>query len=173
MLDYSGSMNDNGKYVRMTAAAQQFIEKVAKDRGDRTKIGIVPFSEYVLATVPGGMIRGTPAADANTPMTTCLLNRDYPYSTEDATPTTSIDGKPLAAASLSPTRSVRRMRTETSRVRDLTNDFDRLKNALSDMRPTGAHEHRARVGDGLPSARAEPPVRDGARLFRRRISRRS
>ena len=29
VLDYSGSMNDNGKYVRMTAAAQQFIQKVS------------------------------------------------------------------------------------------------------------------------------------------------
>ena len=92
VLDYSGSMNDNGKYSRMTAAARQFIDKVAQDNGERTKIGIVPFSEYVLATLPGGMIRGTPVEDANTPMTVCLQNRDYPYSTEDATPTTTIDG---------------------------------------------------------------------------------
>ena len=78
VLDYSGSMRDNNKYVRMTAAAREFIAKVDRERGERTKIGIVPFSEYVLARMRGGFIRGTSAGDANDSMTECLLNRDYP-----------------------------------------------------------------------------------------------
>jgi Flp pilus assembly protein TadG len=136
VLDYSGSMNDNSKYVRMTAAAQQFIDKVSKDRGDRTKVGIVPFSEYVHATVPGGMIRGTAAEDANTPMTTCLLNRDYPYSTEDSTPTTSIQESRWPQVDLSDPKC-QQYADGNLAVRDLTNDFDGVKDALSDMRPTG------------------------------------
>lgn len=136
VLDYSGSMNDNDKYIRMTAAAQGFIEKVAADRGDRTKIGIVPFSEYVHATVPGGMIRGTPAADANTPMTTCLLNRDYPYSTEDSTPSTSIQESRWPQVALSDPKCQQYANGNLA-VRELTNDFDGVKDALSDMRPTG------------------------------------
>ena len=136
VLDYSGSMNDNNKYSRMTAAAQEFIEKVANDRGDRTKIGIVPFSEYVLATVPGGMIRGTPVGDANTPMTTCMLNRDYPYSTEDSTPTTATPGSRWANVDVADAKCQAYVNGNLA-VRDLTNEFDALKNALSDMRPTG------------------------------------
>jgi hypothetical protein len=136
VLDYSGSMNDNDKYIRMTAAAQEFIEKVAADRGDRTTVGIVPFSEYVHATVPGGMIRGTPAGDANTPMTTCLLNRDYPYSTEDSTPATSIDGSRWPQVALTDPKC-QAYADGNLAVRDLTDDFDGVKDALSDMRPTG------------------------------------
>ena len=136
VLDYSGSMNDNGKYARMTAAAQQFIQKVSSDRGDRTKIGIVPFSEYVLATLPGGMIRGTPAEDANTPMTTCLLNRDYPYSAGDTTPSSSIDGSRWPQVALSDSKCQAYANGNLA-VRDLTDDFTALRDALSDMRPTG------------------------------------
>ena len=135
VLDYSGSMNDNGKYSRMTAAARQFIDKVSKDNGERTKIGIVPFSEYVLATLPGGMIRGTAAGDANTPMTVCLQNRDYPYSTEDATPTTTIDGSRWPGVAVSDPKCQAYVNGNLA-LRDLTDDFDGLKNALSDMNPT-------------------------------------
>ena len=135
VLDYSGSMNDNGKYSRMTAAAKQFIDKVAKDNGERTKIGIVPFSEYVLATLPGGMIRGTPVEDANMPMTVCLQNRDYPYSAEDATPTTTIDGSRWPSVAVSDPKCQAYVNGNLA-LRDLTNDFDGLKNALSGMNPT-------------------------------------
>jgi Mg-chelatase subunit ChlD len=136
VLDYSGSMNDNDKYVRMTAAAQDFITKVGSDRGDRTKVGIVPFSEYVLATVPGGMLRGTPAPDANTPMTACLLNRGYPYSAGDTTPVTTIAESRWAYVALSEPKC-QGYDDGNLAVRDLTNDFSSVKDALSDMRPTG------------------------------------
>lgn len=136
VLDYSGSMNDNGKYSRMTAAARQFIQKVSTDRGDRTKIGIVPFSEYVLARLPGGMIRGTPAGEANTPTTTCLLNRDYPYSATDSTPSSSIEGSRWPQVALSDPKC-EDYEDGNLAVRDLTDDFDGLRDALDDMRPTG------------------------------------
>jgi Flp pilus assembly protein TadG len=56
VLDYSGSMRDSDKYIRMTAAARDFIERVERDRGNFSTIGIVPFSEYVYADVEGGDI---------------------------------------------------------------------------------------------------------------------
>jgi hypothetical protein len=120
----------------MTAAARDFITKVATDRGDRSKVGIVPFSEYVHATVPGGMIRGTPAGDANTPMTTCLLNRDYPYSAGDSTPSSSIDASRWPQVELSDPKC-QEYADGNLAVRDLTNDFTSLGDALSDMEPTG------------------------------------
>jgi hypothetical protein len=136
VLDYSGSMNTNDKYVRMTAAAQDFITRVAGDRGDRTRIGVVPFSEYVHATVPGGMLRGTPAGEANTPITTCLLNREHPYSTTDQTPVTSIAGSRWPYVDISDPKCQAYANGNLA-VRDLTDDFNSVKEALSDMRPTG------------------------------------
>jgi hypothetical protein len=128
-------MEDNGKYARMTAAARLFIDKVSKDNGDRTKIGIVPFSEYVLATLPGGMIRGTPAEDANKQMKVCLRNRDYPYSTEDATPTTTIDASRWPSIPADDPACKAYVDGNLA-LRDLTDDFNGIKDALSGMRPT-------------------------------------
>ena len=136
VLDYSGSMNSNDKYIRMTAAAQDFITRVADDRGDRTKIGVVPFSEYVHATVPGGMLLGTPASEANILTTTCLLNREYPYSATDQTPATSIPGSRWAYVDISDARCQAYANGNLA-VRDLTSDFTSVKEALSAMRPTG------------------------------------
>ena len=51
------SMKQNSKYQRMTTAAQDFISKVAAERGDRTKIGIVPFSEFVYADAANADVR--------------------------------------------------------------------------------------------------------------------
>ena len=83
VLDFSGSMVTNDKYIRMRDAAIEFINKVKRDRADRTKIGVVPFSKYVYATLPGAMIRGTDAGQATTMMNACMMNRDYPYSATD------------------------------------------------------------------------------------------
>jgi Flp pilus assembly protein TadG len=145
VLDYSLSMRDNAKYQRMTAAARSFIQKVGQDRGDRSKIGIVPFSEYVYATLRGGDIRGTPAAQANSPVSACLLNRDYPYSASDSTPRAGVPASrwPQVAAARSGSWS------ESSSsacapyaagglmVRDLTSDFSTLTDALAGMQPVG------------------------------------
>lgn len=135
VLDYSLSMRDNDKYLRMTQAANEFIQKVSDDRGDRTKIGIVPFSEYVLATLPGGMLRGTPAGDANTPMTVCLLNRGYPYSATDSTPSTSIAASRWPYVPLTDP-NCQAYQTNKLGVRDLSSDFQGVKNALTSMQPT-------------------------------------
>jgi Flp pilus assembly protein TadG len=134
VLDYSGSMEDNDKYVRMTDAAVTFIEHIAEDRGDRTKIGIVPFSEYVYATLRGSDIRGTSAARANEVMTACILNRGYPYSTTDEAPF------PAVSASRWPQGDeddCGDYEDGNAQVRDLTNDFPALVGALEGMRPIG------------------------------------
>jgi hypothetical protein len=120
----------------MTDAATKFIGRVIKDRSDRTKIGIVPFSEYVRATVPGSVVRDTPAGDANTPMTVCLGNRDYPYSATDATPSTGIAGSRWPAADPAGA-ACEEHATNNLLVEDLTSDFGTLASALEAMRPTG------------------------------------
>lgn len=136
VLDYSGSMRDADKYIRMTTAAQSFIAKVEENRGNTSKIGIVPFSEYVHATLPGGVLRGTAAEDNNTPMTTCLLNRDHPYATTDGTPSTSIEGSRWPYVELSDPKC-QGYADGGLAVHDLTDDFSALSEALASMEPMG------------------------------------
>jgi Flp pilus assembly protein TadG len=136
VLDYSGSMRDNDKYIRMTAAARNFVQKVGDDRADRSKIGIVPFSEYVYATLRGGYIRDTESGIVNTPTTACLLNRGYPYSASGETP---LAGTPESrwpqADPASP--KCQAYGAGDLKVRDLSNDFDALDSALAAMEPAG------------------------------------
>jgi Flp pilus assembly protein TadG len=133
VLDFSGSMRDNNKYVRMKEAARSFIAKIEEDRGERSKVGIVPFSEFVLARMPGGFIRGTPPEDANVSMTACLLNRDYPYSATEEAPYTAIPESrwPKAPANCGAYED------GGLQVRDLSDDFAGLDAALANMEPVG------------------------------------
>jgi Flp pilus assembly protein TadG len=134
VLDYSLSMQDNDKYIRMTNAAKTFIKRVADDRGDRSKIGIVPFSQYVYASLPGSAIRDTSGGEANETFTTCILNRDMPYAATDETPYSGIPGSrwPRVAGSDCDIYDEHDLG-----VRDLTDEFQGLSDALSRMRPTG------------------------------------
>ena len=161
VLDYSLSMHQNNKYQRMTTAARDFIAKVKANRGDRTKIGIVPFSEFVYADIPNVDVRdpetgGTHAWDGgstfdggwnwsggSTTTTTeetgtsavCLVNRDYPYSTTDETPT-GLEATQWQQADPDSDRC-KKYQTGGLKARDLTDDFDGLSNALAGMQPVG------------------------------------
>ena len=158
VLDYSLSMHQNSKYTRMTSAARDFIAKVAANRADRTKIGIVPFSEFVYADVANTDVRppdtsggnvwdgssnydggtswsGGSTAPTGTPTVKCLLNRDYPYSVTNDTPSGSTASKWRQADP----NSARCKAYEDLglQARDLTNDFTGLSNALAGMQPVG------------------------------------
>jgi len=158
VLDYSLSMTQNSKYQRMTAAAREFIDKIANTRGDRTKIGIVPFSEFVYAQVAnedvrapetgggqrwdggsgydGGWDGGSNPDDPTATATAkCLLNRDYPYSTTNDTPSGLLASKWRQADPDS--ARCKSYETLGLKARDLTNDFSGLSNALAGMRPVG------------------------------------
>jgi Flp pilus assembly protein TadG len=158
VLDYSLSMNQNNKYQRMTAAARDFITKVGNERGERTKIGIVPFSEFVYADVANSDARAPDTSGTNkwdggssqdggwsggsdpddptaTASAKCLVNRDYPYSVTNDTPLGAIGSKWQQA---DPDGS--RCRSYESgglKARDLTSDFAGLGYALSGMHPVG------------------------------------
>jgi Flp pilus assembly protein TadG len=161
VLDYSGSMQDNDKYVRMTDAAVTFIERIAEDRGDRTRIGIVPFSEYVYATLRGSDIRGTGAAGANDVMTACILNRGYPYSTTDEAPF------PAVSASRWPqgdSDDCEDYEDGNAQLRDLTNEFSALVGALEGMRPMGLTNIALAAEMGFHLLSPERPF-DAARAY--------
>ncbi len=158
VLDYSLSMNQNSKYTRMTTAARDFIAKVAANRADRTKIGIVPFSEFVYANVADTDVRapdtsgshpwdggsnydgsGSWGSGGTTPTSIvtakCLVNRDYPYSVTNETPVGATASKWQQA---DPNGSrCKRYEEGGLQARDLTNDFTGLSNALAGMQPVG------------------------------------
>ncbi len=141
VLDYSGSMQDNDKYIRMTSAAQDFIARVGSERGHRAKVGIVPFSQYVLATIRGGDLRGVAAADAQDSITACLSNRDYPYSTSGETPYPAISASRWPGIEVAADEHDENACSDyvdgSLQVRGLTDDFSGLSSALSAMHPTG------------------------------------
>lgn len=151
VLDYSGSMRDAGKYQRMTAAARNFIGKVERDRASTSQIGIVPFSEYVYAPMAASDVRDSDSwgndddehrrddgggwggwGGGSTAV--CLLNRDYPYSTTDETPSS---GLPASQWPEGDSDRCGDYADANLRVRDLTDDFDGLRTALSSMEPVG------------------------------------
>ncbi len=134
VLDFSGSMVTNDKYIRMRSAAVEFINKVQQDRADRTKIGIVPFSKYVYASAPGAMIRGTNSGQATQMMSACLMNRDYPYSTTDDTPSSSIDASRWPQFDPADP-DCQAYAAQHLVVHDLTDDFSGLVTALNSMQP--------------------------------------
>ncbi len=158
VLDYSLSMNQNSKYTRMTAAARDFIAKVAANRADRTKIGIIPFSEFVYADVADTDVRtpdtsgghvwdggsmwdggsswsGGSSTPTGTATAKCLLNRDYPYSVTNETPVGATASKWEQA---DPDSSRCKAYEDGGlKARDLTDDFTGLSNALAGMQPVG------------------------------------
>jgi Flp pilus assembly protein TadG len=151
-LDYSGSMRDNDKYIRMRDAARTFIDRVKAERADRTKIGIVPFSEYVYASLPGSYVRGGSSTDGTSGGSSggesssgwssdgssggggarCLLNRDYPYSATDEPPYSGIDASKWPEGD---STKCEEYSEKGLRARDLTDDFDALRDALAGMEP--------------------------------------
>jgi Mg-chelatase subunit ChlD len=151
VLDYSGSMLDSDKYIRMTTAARDFIAKVDQDRGETSKIGVVPFSEYVYTPMATSDIRdsgsgyhdhgddgggwgGWGGGGSGDTVTTCLLNRDYPYSTSDQPPSS---GLPASQWPEGDDARCDDYGDANLRIRDLTDEFAGLSDELAAMQPVG------------------------------------
>jgi Flp pilus assembly protein TadG len=84
VLDYSGSMNRNGKYQAMREAAISLVETLSDDgESDRVQFGLVPFSHHVYTTLPEAYVAGETGSGT---WTGCTYDRMYPYNTEDTTP---------------------------------------------------------------------------------------
>ena len=134
VLDYSGSMRENDKHIRMARAARDFVERIGRERSENTKIGIVPFSDYVYATVQGRDVRGTPKNAANKPVTACLKNRDYPFSATVEPPKSSVEGSRWPAADASDPLCPAYL-AQGLAARDLTSDLASISTALAQMAP--------------------------------------
>jgi Flp pilus assembly protein TadG len=87
VLDYSGSMNRNGKYQAMRDAAKTLIkDMMSGSNASNIKFGIVPFSDYVLTHLPVAYLDGVHSSWYPQSVTTCIDSRNYPHATQSTTP---------------------------------------------------------------------------------------
>jgi len=94
VLDYSGSMSWDDKYVSMADAAKDIIDRSQSRDGDTMRVGIVPFSEYVLTPLQGqyafDVFGG--ASLMGVDIVGCMLNRQFPHSVAIDTPSSADQG---------------------------------------------------------------------------------
>ncbi len=96
VLDYSGSMNRNGKYQAMRGAAIDLLN-IMMEQSDETKFGLVPFSEYIYTDMQTDYIRGVHPDKYGNVVTACLNSRRHPYATKESTPFTAIQDSKWSA----------------------------------------------------------------------------
>jgi len=94
VLDYSGSMGWDDKYISMANAAKDFIDRSDARQGDSMRVGVVPFSEYVLTPVQGQYAFDVAGgADLmGIDIVGCMLNRQFPFSVGVDTPSSTDQG---------------------------------------------------------------------------------
>lgn len=78
VLDYSHSMVTNDKYIRMAAAANELVTSLSGAiPAGKLKIGLVPFSAMVQASMPSGYVSQFTWSST---WTGCTQDRNYPYN---------------------------------------------------------------------------------------------
>lgn len=137
VLDYSASMEEVSggkvKYVAMKDAAKKLISDLAAASGGRTRIGLVPFSHHVYATLPAAHVRGQGTSGT---WTGCTQDRRHPFNLTDATPTgddRSKWGQPHAPVHVA--QGCEGYAPRHLKIRPLTDDFASLRDQLDRMRP--------------------------------------
>lgn len=128
VLDYSNSMLNSSKYIRMREAAQQMIDTIT-DNGNNTnvKFGLVPFSAVVHADIPAAYLRSDITFDG------CTMDRRYPYNIEEG----AIDDGDASkwgdhSVGNHPCADVK---AANLKVLPLTDDLNLVKNTLNSYQP--------------------------------------
>ena len=139
VLDYSGSMRDNDKYIRMSKAASDMVTSLSTSIGiDKLKVGLVPFSAMVSTSMPAKYVSQT-ASGAT--WTGCTQDRNYPYNTTVDTPKVSDTatqwGYIETSNQTSGDRSCPYYAQKKLTILPLTADVDAVKSQLSVMQPLG------------------------------------
>lgn len=138
VLDYSGSMNERGKYDSMAEAADTMIANLGSSiPAEKLKVGLVPFSAMVYTDMNRDYVFRASGTEI---WTGCTQDRGYPHNTNVNTPTADnatkwgyIDG----SGQNSGTKSCPNYNVKGLKIRPLTNDLASLRSALSVMRPLG------------------------------------
>jgi Flp pilus assembly protein TadG len=163
VLDYSKSMEDNDKYIRMRDAAMKMIDDLQADKGNGTlKVGLVPFSSMVRTTMPAAYVTQSSATET---WTGCTQDRKYPYNIGVSTPTASADtkwgyiesGGQNAAPLNCPAYTAKKIE-----ILPLTEDMSAVKTRLDDMVPIGYTNIPLGAEFGWNLLDPEEPFADGA-----------
>lgn len=165
VLDYSGSMNERGKYQAMRDSAIKLVEALTKDAKDdgSVKFGLVPFSHHVYGSLPGEyIVEGTPG----TTWTNCTKDRKYPYNVNDTvpmvdkndtkwgmTPGNGYDSKAYNQCTNYPRRQLV--------MRPLTTEYKGILDQLSAMRPFNLTHIALGVEFGWAMLSPTPPFTEG------------
>lgn len=139
VLDYSGSMKDNNKYIRMASAATDMVTSLENSSGiNKLKVGLVPFSAMVATTMPSQYVT---QFSAGTDWTGCTQDRRAPYNTGVSTPNPSdnatkwgyYDNTKENTGAYSCSAYVSNNLT----ILPLTEDMSKVKSKLTAMKPLG------------------------------------
>ena len=138
VLDYSKSMDDDDKYIRMREAASEMIDQLVAGKGDASvKVGLVPFSSMVHTSMPAAYVTQTASGPT---WSGCTQDRRHPYNIGVSTPTSDnatkwgyIDPSGQNAAPMNcPAYTKNKIN-----IIPLTEDAGAIKSQLSDMKPIG------------------------------------
>ena len=135
VLDYSGSMNSNGKYQAMRDAAIDLVETLTEEgENEEVKFGLVPFSHHVYTTLPKDYVEGESGPGS---WTGCTYDRKYPYNTQDSTPDAGDDDTKWGIEVADPHNSwgCNGYVSRGLEVRPLTDDHEGTVSQLEDMTP--------------------------------------
>jgi Flp pilus assembly protein TadG len=138
VLDYSGSMNTNDKYIRMRDAALELIDFLS-DNGsnDEVSFGLVPFSSMVYTDLPNEHVLGQSSSGT---WTGCTGDRQHPFNQESSTPNPNAEDEKWTptdeyVVNSSSTDPCSNYVSRNLKVKPLTNDFDAVKQQLNAMVP--------------------------------------
>ena len=138
VLDYSLSMNDSNKYLRMQRAATRMIDDLdAAIPAGKLKMGLVPFSGMVYTSMDADYV--TQSAGGST-WTGCTQDRAYPNNTNVDTPTSDSDTKWGYFDNTSQNKgsfACSSYQSKGLKIIPLTSDMASMKTKLAAMQPLG------------------------------------
>lgn len=138
VLDYSLSMKDDDKYLRMGAAASEMIKELydAIPAG-KLKLGLVPFSGMVFTSMNASYVT---QVSAGSTWTGCTQDRTYPFNTTVSTPTSDPESKwgyYDKNKQNSGSYDCSAYQSKGLKIIPLTTDIGALQTKLSAMKPLG------------------------------------
>lgn len=139
VLDYSGSMNNDGKYQAARDAAIDLIDVLSNEgRNTKVEFGLVPFAQHVYGSVASDYIVNE--APGGT-WTNCTMDRRWPFNREDSTPLLSNDstkwGMTCSGRNCNPYRQCNSYARRNLVIAPLTNNHGAIKSQLRAMTPGG------------------------------------
>ncbi len=160
VLDYSDSMLDSGKYIRLRDATFQLIDQLTDGgHNKKIKIGVVPFAAMVRVDLPGAYVR------SDRPYNGCTQDRRAPYNAGEQAGHAGDDSKWGEMTSTHPCAD---MAAAGLDVIPLTDDFSTLKSRIGLMQPylwthiaLGAEMGWQVIAPGGPFATGKPYDKKG------------